>query len=188
MSLKLIDWCIFSPGIKWFCVSCYGRCSGFLCLFHYPRLLGVPTSKYIFFSSILFSVVLLNFGGHPFVYLGSDSLWNKNLSWVLWVGLFWNHIAFSVSLYGWNGSSGQAQQEYNFQSCVRQDRKFSHLVSLYWNNCLKFILWCYPVYDAEWDIIQGEGNSFNRNLSNKTNSICLEVLSINWVILIFLEF
>lgn len=71
--------------------------------------------------------------------------------------------------------SGQAQQEYNFQSWVRQDRKFSHLIILYWNNCLKFILWCYPVYDAEWDRIQWEGNYFNRNLSWKIISICLEI-------------
>lgn len=84
--------------------------------------------------------------------------------------------------------SGQAQQEYNFQSWVRQDRKFSHLIILYWDNCLKFMLWCYPVYDAEWDIIQWEGNYFNRNLSCKIISICLEILNIQWVILVFLEF
>lgn len=89
---------------------------------------------------------------------------------------------FAISLHSWKWTSGQPQQEYNFQSRVRQDRKFSHLISLYWNNCLKFILWCYPVYDAEWDIIQWEGNYFNRNLSYKINSVCLGVLSINWVI------
>lgn len=74
---------------------------------------------------------------------------------------------FSISSCSQNRISSQAQQEYHFQSWVRQDRKFSHLISLYWNNCLKFILWCYPVYDAEWDIIQWEGNYFNGNLSYK---------------------
>lgn len=115
-------------------------------------------------------------------------LHDKIHSQVFWVGLLRN-CYFSISSCSQNGISSQTQQEYHFQSWVRQDRKFSHLIGLYWNNCLKFILWCYPVYDAEWDIIQWEGNYFNGNLSYKIKSICSEAfLRIYSTILVILGF
>lgn len=95
---------------------------------------------------------------------------------------------FSISLHSWNGTSGQAQREYSSQSWVRRDTKFSHLIRLYWNSCLKCntvvlpSLWCWARQ------IQWEGSYFNRNPSYKINFICPEALTINWMILVFLEF
>lgn len=105
LSLRLTDWCVSSPGIKWFCVSCDSRRSGFLRLFYYPRLPGVPTSKFIFsffFFSHKFWIVSEGISTHIRIWLC-----NKIRSQIFWVGLLWNCITFLTAYVAKMGSQAK---------------------------------------------------------------------------------